>query len=51
MDWLRENVHGVGARLPVQELIKQATGKPLSAAALPALPRSQIPGSAVSAAR
>jgi carboxypeptidase Taq len=33
MDWLRENVHGVGARLPVQELIKQATGKPLTAAA------------------
>jgi len=33
MDWLRENVHGVGARLPIQELIKQATGKPLTAAA------------------
>jgi carboxypeptidase Taq len=33
MDWLRDNVHGVGARLPVQELIKQATGKPLTAAA------------------
>lgn len=33
LDWLRENVHGVGARLPVQELIKQATGKPLTAAA------------------
>jgi carboxypeptidase Taq len=33
MDWLRENVHGVGARLPIQELIKQATGKPLNAAA------------------
>jgi carboxypeptidase Taq len=33
MDWLRDNVHGVGARLPVKELIKQATGKPLSAAA------------------
>jgi carboxypeptidase Taq len=33
MDWLRENVHGVGARLPVQELIKRATGKPLTAAA------------------
>jgi carboxypeptidase Taq len=33
MDWLRDNVHGVGARLPVQDLIKQATGKPLSAAA------------------
>jgi carboxypeptidase Taq len=33
MDWLRDNVHGVGARLPVQDLIKQATDKPLSAAA------------------
>jgi carboxypeptidase Taq len=33
MDWLRDNVHGVGARLPVQELVKQATGKPLTAAA------------------
>jgi carboxypeptidase Taq len=32
MEWLRDNVHGVGARLPVQELIKQATGKPLTAA-------------------
>jgi carboxypeptidase Taq len=33
MDWLRDNVHGVGARLPVKDLIKEATGKPLSAAA------------------
>ncbi len=33
MDWLGDNVHGVGARLPVQELIKQATGKPLTAGA------------------
>jgi len=33
MDWLRDNVHVVGARLPVQELMKQATGKPLTAAA------------------
>jgi carboxypeptidase Taq len=33
MDWLRDNVHGVGARLPVLELIKEATGKPLTAAA------------------
>jgi carboxypeptidase Taq len=33
MDWLRDNVHGVGARLPVQELMKQATGKPLTASA------------------
>jgi len=28
-----ENVHGVGARLPIQELMQQATGKPLTAAA------------------
>jgi carboxypeptidase Taq len=33
MDWLRDNVHVVGARLPVQELMKQATGKPLTASA------------------
>jgi carboxypeptidase Taq len=33
MDWLRDNVHGVGARLPVQELVKQSTGKPLTASA------------------
>lgn len=30
--WLRDNVHGLGASLGVPELIKQATGKPLSAA-------------------
>jgi carboxypeptidase Taq len=33
MDWLRDNVHGVGARLPVQDLIVEATGKPLTASA------------------
>jgi carboxypeptidase Taq len=33
MEWLRDNVHGMGARLPVKELIKEATGKPLTAAA------------------
>jgi carboxypeptidase Taq len=32
--WLRENVHGVGARLPVMELVRAATGQPLSANAL-----------------
>jgi carboxypeptidase Taq len=32
MGWLRENVHGQGARVSAQELLKQATGKPLSAA-------------------
>jgi carboxypeptidase Taq len=33
MAWLRQNVHGVGARVTAQELLKLATGKPLSAAA------------------
>src|SRR5688572_18050144 len=32
--WLRENVHGQGARITIQELMKNATGKPLSAASL-----------------
>ena len=32
MGWLRENVHGQGARVSTQELLKLATGKPLSAA-------------------
>ena len=31
--WLRDAVHSHGARLPAHELIKQATGKPLSAQA------------------
>jgi carboxypeptidase Taq len=30
--WLRTHVHGLGAKVPVQELLKNATGKPLSAA-------------------
>jgi carboxypeptidase Taq len=33
MGWLRHNVHGIGARVSAQELLKLATGKPLSAAA------------------
>ena len=33
MGWLRENVHGQGARVSTQELLKNATGKPLSATA------------------
>jgi len=33
MEWLRDNVHGLGARLPVKDLIQEATGKPLTAAA------------------
>jgi carboxypeptidase Taq len=32
--WLRENVHTMGAKGTVNELMKQATGQPLSAAAL-----------------
>ena len=30
--WLRTHVHSLGAKVPVQELLKDATGKPLSAA-------------------
>jgi carboxypeptidase Taq len=30
--WLRTHVHGVGAKVPVQDLLVGATGKPLSAA-------------------
>ena len=30
--WLREHVHSAGARMSVQELVKVATGRPLSAA-------------------
>jgi carboxypeptidase Taq len=33
LEWLRENVHGVGARLRVKELMKEASGRPLAAAA------------------
>jgi carboxypeptidase Taq len=32
-EWLRENVHTHGARISIQELMKNATGKALSAAA------------------
>jgi carboxypeptidase Taq len=32
-EWLRKNVHGLGAKLSVHDLIKNATGKPLNAAA------------------
>ncbi len=31
--WLRENVHGLASKVSTPELIKRATGKPLSAAA------------------
>jgi carboxypeptidase Taq len=30
--WLRENVHSQGTRVGIQDLVKQATGRPLSAA-------------------
>jgi carboxypeptidase Taq len=30
-DWLRTHVHALGAKVPVQELLKDATGKPLGA--------------------
>jgi carboxypeptidase Taq len=33
MGWLRQNVHGQGARVSAQELLKLSTGKPLSAVA------------------
>jgi carboxypeptidase Taq len=32
-DWLRKQVHELGAKITVQELMKQATGKALNAAA------------------
>lgn len=31
-EWLRTHVHGLGAKVPLQELLRGATGKPLSAA-------------------
>ena len=31
MDWLRTNVYGLGSKMLVQDLLKGATGKPLSA--------------------
>jgi carboxypeptidase Taq len=31
-EWLRENVHSQGAKISIQELMKHATGKPLTAA-------------------
>jgi carboxypeptidase Taq len=33
LGWLREHVHGLGAKVPVKELLQQATGQPLGAAA------------------
>jgi len=31
LDWLRKNVYGYGSKLVVQDLLKEATGKPVSA--------------------
>lgn len=31
LGWLRDNVYSLGAKVPVQELLKSATGKPLAA--------------------
>jgi carboxypeptidase Taq len=31
LDWLRTNVYGLGSKMLVQDLLKGATGKPLSA--------------------
>jgi carboxypeptidase Taq len=31
--WLRTHVHSLGAKVPVQDLLKAATGKPLAATA------------------
>ncbi|MBS0395930.1 MAG: carboxypeptidase M32 [Proteobacteria bacterium] len=31
-EWLRERVHGAGAKMTVQDLVKEASGRPLSAA-------------------
>ncbi len=33
LGWLRANVHGLGAKVPVQDLLRGATRKPLAAAA------------------
>ena len=33
LTWLREHVHGLGAKVTVQDLMQEATGKPLSAQA------------------
>ena len=42
--WLRSHVHAQGARLTLQELpLPEATGKTLSAGAVHALPRGQVP--------
>jgi carboxypeptidase Taq len=49
--WLRTHVHGLGAKITVNELIKSATGKPLSAASFVRYVESKyLEGAASSAA-
>ena len=31
LGWLRTHVHGLGAKVPIQDLLREATGKPVSA--------------------
>jgi carboxypeptidase Taq len=42
--WLRDNMHGYGAKLPIKELIKQASGQALGRERAAALPAGQVPG-------
>jgi carboxypeptidase Taq len=49
--WLRTHVHGLGAKVTVNELMKEATGKPLSAASFVRYVESKyLEGAASSAA-
>ena len=43
-EWLRANVHGVGASLSAQELIRNATGKALTAAPWLRYAEGEVPG-------
>jgi carboxypeptidase Taq len=51
LEWLRENVHAFGARLPVKELMKEASGRPLAAAAYLRYLESKYLGSYIDVAR
>jgi carboxypeptidase Taq len=50
LGWLRTHVHGMGAKVPVQDLLKGATGKPLSAVSFIRYVESKYLESAQSAA-
>src|ERR1700726_3710004 len=50
LGWLRTHVHGLGAKVPVQDLLKGATGKPLSAVSFIRYVESKYLESAQSAA-